>query len=345
VRIARRGTFVAASGTPATAARSSGRQTWAVLVPTMEYFYPPILHAIEDEARRRDVCVVFNCTGRSLEQERQLVEQRVADGVSGIIIAPTDPEDLAYTGVGGRPALPRPQGSLDYLAELPVPVVVIDRTGCDTVSIGMDCVVKDDFAGVYQATTHLIRHGYRDIVLFANRVPDRIPLPHETQRVRGYHVAMADHDVPVPDLPPVRNWDVDYNPDAIRRCIDAGARAFVVLCDPTAAALLRLLGRWNIAVPDRIAVIGFDDEPICDLTDPPLSSVSIPKAEMATKAVQLLTDRISSGKRGDYRSIVLSPKVVARESCGRNCRLSAERLGLQDRGVKLAGQSLSGIAR
>jgi len=50
--------------------------------------------------------------------------------------------------------------------------------------------------------------------------------------------------------------------------------------------------------------------------DPPLSSVRVPKQEMGRKAVQFIHDRIVNGTRGNYRSLILKPEVVARASCG-----------------------------
>ncbi len=83
--------------------------------------------------------------------------------------------------------------------------------------------------------------------------------------------------------------------------------------------LVRLLNQWDVKVPDQVALIGYDDEPFCRVIDPPISSVRTPKVEMAHKAVQLLATRIESGTKGNYRSIILKPTVVARASCGKNC--------------------------
>ncbi len=315
-RMARKGTTVIPT---AKSSKSVDRNTWAVLVPTMDYFYPQILQEIEKETRRRGITVSFGCVGYNLELERRMVFQKIEEGVGGMILAPVFPYSLDSTS-SVPPCLTRPTGTLGYLAELPVPLVIIDHFGTDMPNIGIDCVLKDDFAGMYQSTAHLIRHGYKKIGAFLGRSPKVASEPYEgSQRRKGHEAAMADHNLPLPELPMLRAWDIDYNPEAIKRYLDAGFNAFVLGDDHSAALLIRLLARWGVKVPDQAAVIGYDDEPYCQVIDPPLSSVRTPKVEMAQKAVQLLAERIESGAKGNYRSIILKPTVVARASCGKNC--------------------------
>lgn len=320
-RVSRKGTIVSPTSRPT----PMGRSTWAVIVPTMEYFYPPIVHTIEDEARRRGTRIQLSCAGTDLSLERQLIEEYVAEGVSGIIIAPALPEDASYTAPGRRPEVGRPSDSLDYLGELPVPVVLIDRFGMESPSVAVDSVVKDDFAGMYQSTAHLIQHGYRKIVTFAE-MPASSRVHEFAQRCKGYHAAMADHGLAIPDLPHVSSMDIDWNPELIRTCLNGGMEACVFGDDMSAAMMIRLLRSWNVRVPDDVAVIGFDDEPTCLATDPPLSSVRVPKDEMARKAVQMLAERIETGQRGNTRSIILKPTLIARASCGRHCSLATPAL-------------------
>lgn len=308
VRIARKGTFVSSRGPDA----SQRTQTWAVLVPKMDYFYPPLVHTIEEEARSCGATITLSCVGASADLERRLVWQAIEKGASGILLAPA--RSIRHD---------REPGSFDYLGELPIPVIIMDHWGTQNVpTIGADCVLNDDFAGCYQSTVHLIQHRHTRIGFFHIAQPDKITPPEFVQRHRGYLAAMADHGLEVPALDLLYNRAIDYHPDAIKRYLDAGVSAFVLTDDGSAAKLLRLLSHWGVKVPDQVAVIGYDDEPMDEITDPPLSSVRIPKVEMARKAVRLLRDRIETKLKGSYRNIVLRPMVVARGSCGRNCPLA-----------------------
>jgi len=71
----------------------------------------------------------------------------------------------------------------------------------------------------------------------------------------------------------------------------------------------------GVPVPDAVAVIGVDnDEVLCDLSDPPLSSV-VPNAEEIGYEAAALLDRMMSGKQPRAHSIVIQPSdIVTRRS-------------------------------
>lgn len=80
--------------------------------------------------------------------------------------------------------------------------------------------------------------------------------------------------------------------------------------------VLNACAEAGIAVPDQLAVIGVDnDELLCELANPPLSSVELKIEQAGYDAAQLL-DQILSGKRPEGRRIikVATGKVVVRRS-------------------------------
>ena len=93
-------------------------------------------------------------------------------------------------------------------------------------------------------------------------------------------------------------------PVGLMACNDVRARHVLEAC--------RALG---VRVPEDVAVIGVDnDEMICDLTDPPLSSVEQGARRMGYQAAALL-DRLMSGRKVSQLHFVVEPEgVVARRS-------------------------------
>jgi LacI family transcriptional regulator len=65
-----------------------------------------------------------------------------------------------------------------------------------------------------------------------------------------------------------------------------------------------------------VAVVGYDDEPIASIADPPLTTVKVNKARMASLAVQVLNERLENHTEGRYRHLRVRPTLVVRESCG-----------------------------
>jgi LacI family transcriptional regulator len=89
----------------------------------------------------------------------------------------------------------------------------------------------------------------------------------------------------------------------------------VMAChDYHAWRLLEVCHRLNVSVPDEVAVIGVDnDELLCDLAAPPLTSVKLNTQRIGYEASKML-DAWMSGKRPD-RSVHIPPiQVVTRQS-------------------------------
>jgi len=301
VRLPRKGTIVSPDLPTA-----SGSLHWAVVVPTMRYFYPQLVDAIEREAWRLGATVTLGCPREDIDGERRFVLRAIEEGARGILLAPTSTKHQS-----------RSRESLEYLGDLNVPVVIMDHWGIDLPLSGIDCVLSDNFAGCYQATVHLIRHGYRRIAMVTG---DGQEGPEVRERRKGYLAALADHGLTEPQVPPLHNRTVEEgDTEAITGVLSAGVEAIATTNDRTAAFLLARLAQMGIAVPDDVAVIGYDDELFAEALNPPLTSVRVEKEEIARRAVQLLQERIASGLKGRHKTLVVRPSVVARQSCGRSC--------------------------
>lgn len=89
----------------------------------------------------------------------------------------------------------------------------------------------------------------------------------------------------------------------------------VVAHDLRALCVLDACRRRGLAVPEQVAVVGADnDEPLCALGDPPLSSVVIDHQLIGFRAAELL-DRMMRGKKVSKKPIVVKPRsVVPRRS-------------------------------
>ena len=73
------------------------------------------------------------------------------------------------------------------------------------------------------------------------------------------------------------------------------ARCYFADNDLIAAGAMRALTERGKRIPEDIAVIGFDDMPLCAYTSPTLSTVRVPKQEMGRAAAKRLLDKIKDG--------------------------------------------------
>jgi DNA-binding LacI/PurR family transcriptional regulator len=79
-------------------------------------------------------------------------------------------------------------------------------------------------------------------------------------------------------------------------------RPDAVFCvnDPVAIGVFMQCKENNVKIPKQLAIVGFSDNPIASLIDPPLTTVSQPAYEMGTIAVKMLLEEITS-KSGMYK--------------------------------------------
>jgi DNA-binding LacI/PurR family transcriptional regulator len=91
--------------------------------------------------------------------------------------------------------------------------------------------------------------------------------------------------------------------------------AIFAVNDPVAIGVFQKMKEKGMNIPGDIALVGFSDNPICALINPPLTSVAQPAYDMGMIAAELLLDQINTQPK-DWRSVkrVLSTNLVIRES-------------------------------
>lgn len=178
----------------------------------------------------------------------------------------------------------------------------------------------DSYRGMCTAISHLIEvHGRRRLAFIRGTVAN----PVIVERYRAYTDTLARHRIPLDRTlvsAPV-DFHLEAGASAMRVLLDARAlrpgRDFdaVVACsDFLAADALRELSGRGVRVPEDVAVIGVNDSPEATLVDPPLTSVSMPFAELGELAVETMVARL----RGCAVATVPAPAstLVVRRSCG-----------------------------
>lgn len=176
-------------------------------------------------------------------------------------------------------------------------------------------VETDDRAIADAAARHLLERNFRHLAYCGDE-------RFNWSRWRGEHFvrAAAEAGVPCDVYAPSRRArrDWDAMEDEIGRWLLSLSRPVGVMAsyDIRARHVLDACRRVGLAVPDEVAVIGVDnDEFLCDLSDPPLSSVAPDTLRTGYEAAALL-DRLMSGReRSHGQAIFVRPlAVIARRS-------------------------------
>jgi LacI family transcriptional regulator len=238
----------------------------------------------------------------SVEDAEGLCEQFVRSQVAGVFLAP-------FEHTARREEVNR--GLAEKLRREGIAVVLLDRDlAAFPARSEFDLVGVDNFAGGYLLADHLLKLGCRGLA-FAMR-------PHSAStvnaRIAGAREAILGRGLAVPPAF-VRVGEPD-DPKFARGFAGKG-KVDAVLCanDHVAALLLRSLDRAGVRVPGDLRMVGFDDVRFATLLSAPLTTMHQPCREIAVVAFRAMLDRIADPALPP-RGLVLSPRLVVRESCG-----------------------------
>ncbi|UUZ90323.1 substrate-binding domain-containing protein [Paenibacillus sp. P25] len=185
-------------------------------------------------------------------------------------------------------------------------------------------VDADHEAGDYEAVTHLLDQGFRQIA-FLNGSPQ---YSNSGDRLKGYLRGMEQAGVIRADaggraeVPPHLYYEGNYSRTsgiraaaALRPHLDRVDAVFVAN-DRMATGLMQGLREFGVRPGRDVAVVGYDDSDTARVTDPPLTSVAVPFYEMGKLAAEKPLQRIaaSDGEAEEGFQIRLKTELVVRQS-------------------------------
>lgn len=175
---------------------------------------------------------------------------------------------------------------VDYFppfAKLKVPMVVLDtyfeELNCDSVLI-------NNVQGAYRATNYLIEKGMTEI----GYLRSSYPIGNFDERADGYYKALRHHGIPTGHpyvhllTPSMEGAYADMV--EILKGHPPVASAYFADNDLIAAGAMRAFKENGYRIPEDISIIGFDDMPICEFLDPPLTTMEVPKKRLGELAVK-----------------------------------------------------------
>lgn len=176
-------------------------------------------------------------------------------------------------------------------------------------------VTIENFRGARDMVRHLLSLGHRRIAIIRGAEGNH----DSSERLRGYRSALREAGVrPTRALEPKGDFTETggYLATLDLLAIEPRPTAIFAANDSMAIGALGALRESGVRVPEQIAVAGFDDIPLARYIDPPLSSVSVPIADLGTRSVEMLFRGIKA-KNGELRQHQrVATELVIRRSCG-----------------------------
>ena len=280
----------------ASALRKGQSRTVGILIPdVMNPVFPPFIRGIQDTLDEAGYTAIIANSDGDKDQERIIVQKMQARFVAGLIMATAAYRDDPAVGV---------------CIEKDIPVVLINR-GMDNADIS--AVVNDDRMGIADAVEHLATLGHKGIAHVAG------PQATYTGMIRhqAFVEAVRSRGLPVDEalVGFAAGYTIAAGDRALTDLLDRGKpfSAVIAANDQLALGCMDAVARVGLRCPADISLVGFNDMPLVDRIDPPLTTLRIQHYEMGAEAVRILLDELEN-PRPPARTLMLKPRLVVRGS-------------------------------
>lgn len=277
-------------------------QTYSVgmVIPDVENpLFGPIIAGVDDAIEAGGYSLLIGNTAHDDEDHtRRVIGSMLERRVDGLILATASLDDAV----------------LDRLIEDGTPIVLVNRAA----DLPIPSIVGDDHAGIGLVVEHLASLGHRRVGHVAG--------PQELSTGKARRAAFLDWtsrlglEAGVESVEIAEWYQVEPGYQATVRLLARrpDLTAIVGANDLLALGAYRAVRERGGEVGVDISITGYNDVPLLDLMQPPLTSVAVPFRWMGSEAARILLALIERPDDEEARrvSLRLPPEIVVRGSTG-----------------------------
>ncbi len=265
-------------------------------------FYAELIRGVAETAAAEDYTLLLASTDGEPKKERPIVQAMRQRQVDGIVFASVRMADR----------------EVSKLARDGTHVILASRNLKDA---DVDYVVFDSHRGARLAVNHLLAHGHKRIAF----VGGPLSIVNFQERLEGYRGALS-----AAGIEPESDLCISTELLGVAAGSAAAFELMKLRNPPTAVfaatdnlafGVLQACHRAGWAVPDRLAIIGFDNVPFGEISLVPLTSVDGNGFVIGQHAARLLIERITSSDSNPANAaqragMIIEPRLCVRRSCG-----------------------------
>lgn len=271
-----------------------------VIVPKISYhLYAMAISGIERVAEEHGMHIIVCQSNESYEREKGLVQELINAGVNGVIASlASETKDFSH---------------YSELKKMGIPLVFFNRDCNDIIT---HKVTIDNTRAAIEAVEHLIEIGCKKIAYIGG--PEVLQI--NVNRAEGYKIAMRNNNLEIPEGYLVySNFDRENTLSAARKLLYSPVHPDGILAfsDQIAISVMLAAKERGIAMPEKLSLVGFNNEPVDELLEPSLTSVDQPGFRMGVESAQLILKQIKNSN-GPFEKRVLKSFLVVRNSTNKN---------------------------
>ncbi|TYR81245.1 LacI family DNA-binding transcriptional regulator [Priestia megaterium] len=274
--------------------RARKTRTLALSVPTVDHpFFGQLIKGISNEAFQKGYKVLICQTFYKKKNELEMMSLLKNKEIDGVILGALENE---------WPTIE------PYLAYGPI---LLCNEYHENASIPIICY--DEFEAGYKAVKHLIEKGHQKIGFCFDTSYSQA----QGQRMKGFLKALSEANLQVKE-----EWIFDgaftikdgFNIFNKLHNLNEKPTALFTGNDQVAAGIIKKAILNDYKVPEDLAIIGYDNQLICQVTAPTITTIGIPIIELGNQSVQKILSYIEQGEEVKREMIQLPTKLIVRES-------------------------------
>lgn len=274
--------------------RTNRSHTIGVVVPDITNpIFPPIIRGIEDVLAAVGYVAILGNTDGNKERASKIVENLIDRGVDGLILASVEKEDKTVSSV----------------LSAGIPMVTANRHSDDP---SVCSVTHDETEGMRRILIHLASLGHHNIAYIGG------PQTLSTGAERYAAFERYRNDLQLNPGGELIVFARAYGEVEGERCAEellaCGGRFTAIVCanDRLAVGAIAALRRRQIRCPEDISVTGYNDMPMMDQIQPPLTTIRTHQYRLGAEAATVLHSLIEGRDTGKHK--VLPVELVIRGS-------------------------------
>ena len=196
------------------------------------------------------------------------------------------------------------------------PLIFVDS---NTLYLGHSCVTTDLEDSVIMVLDHFLEKGHEEIGLLVGQeeTADETPLQMDP-RQRTFQQYLTAKGFYQERFAAVGQFSTESGYQLMEQLIQGLGNelptAFFMASDALAVGALRSLQEHQIAIPDRVSIISFNDTSIAKYVFPALSTVTVYTEEMGKQAIQMLRQIFQGTQPSVPYMVKLATKLTIRDS-------------------------------
>jgi LacI family transcriptional regulator len=261
------------------------------------YFMASFLSGVEEIVREANYELIICHSAESAVKEATNAKQLFNRRVDGLIVSlVSDAKKLSH---------------LEAFTKKNIPVIFFDRVVSE--SSGTQILI-DNYKAGYEATLHLVQQGCRKLLHVAGNLKTNV----YEERWKGFQEALSSVNLPCSEEQLITSDFSEKECFEIARKIASKKElpdGIFVSNDLCATICIRVFKEAGIKVPEQIAIVGFNNDPISRIVEPQLTTVNYPVQEMGILAAKNLMEQLDFPDLKNRNDVVMvRSNLIIRDS-------------------------------